>query len=71
MVKATSINDFWHAIKIQWRLCRPVIQLLAVRSQQVYTDVVRYEHFLESTLFKSKWEQNEIYLEFDLQPQIC
>ena len=57
------------AIQIRWKLCLPVIPLLAIRSQQIFAHAMtaqllcHVQNFVAITVLESRWEWNEISIE--------
>ena len=66
-------EDFWGqgpAIQIRWKLRIAVIPLLAIRSQQIFAHTTtaqlswHVQKFVAITILESRWERNEISIEF-------
>ena len=70
---ARFTNDFLPAIQIRWKLRLDVIPLLAFRSQQIFAHATTAQLFchvqniVAITVLESRWECNEISIEFELR----
>ena len=70
---ARSTNDLLLAIQIRWQCRFAIIQLLAIRSQQLFAHATpaqlscHAQNFVAITLSKSWWEWNEISIEFEFR----
>ena len=65
---ARFTNDFLPAIQIRWKLRLAVIPLLAIRSQQIFAHATTaVQNFVAITVLESRWEWNEISIEFELR----
>ena len=70
---ARFTNDFLPAIQIRWKLRLAVIPLLAIRSQQTFAHATtaqlscHVQNFVAIIILKSRWEWNEISIEFELR----
>ena len=70
---ARFTNDFLPAIQIRWKLRLAVIPLLAIRSQQIFAHATtaqlscHVQNFVAITVLESRWEWNEISIEFELR----
>ena len=72
---ASSIitNDFLLAIQIRWKLRLAVIPLLAIRPPQIFAHVTtaplscHVQNFVAIAVLESKWEWNEISIEFEMR----
>ena len=70
---ARFTNDFLPAIQIRWKLGLAVIPLLAIRSQQIFAHATtaqlscQVQNFVTITVLESRWEWNEISIEFELR----
>ena len=70
---ARFTNDFLPAIQIRWKLRLAVIPLLAIRSQQIFAHATtaqlscHVQNFVAIIILKSRWEWNEISIEFELR----
>ena len=70
---ALFTNDFLPAIQIRWKLRLAVIPLLAIRSQQIFAHATtaqlscHVQNFVVITVLESRWEWNEISIEFELR----
>ena len=64
---------FLPAIQIQWKLRLAIIPLLAIRSRQIFAHATtaqllcHVQNFVAITLLDSRWEWNEISIEFEMQ----
>ena len=69
---ARFTNDFWPAIQIRWKLRLAVIPLLAIRSQQIFAHATtaqlscHVQNFVAIIVLESRWQWNEISIEFEL-----
>ena len=70
---ARFTNDFLPAIQIRWKFCLAVIPLLAIRSQQIFAHVTtaqlscHVQKVVATTVLESRWDSNEISIEFELR----
>ena len=68
-----SLTVFLPTIHIQWKLHLAIIPLLAIRSQQIFVHVTtaqlscHVQNFVAIIVFESRWEWNEISIEFELR----
>ena len=66
-------NGFLPVIQIRWKLRLALIPLLAIRSQHVFAHATtaqlscHAQNFVAITVLKSRWEWNEISIEFELR----
>ena len=61
-------NVFLLAIQIRWKVRLAVIQLMAIRSPQIFAHATTaVQNFVAITLLLSEWEQNEISIGSELQ----
>ena len=70
---ARFTNGFLPAIQIRWKLRLAVIPLMAIRSQQIFAHATtaqlscHVQNFVAITVLESRWEWNEISIEFELR----
>ena len=70
---ARFTNDILPAIQTRWKLRLAVIPLLAIRSQQIFAHATtaqlscHVQNFVAITVLASRWEWNEISIEFELR----
>ena len=70
---AHVINVILLAIQVRWKLCLAVIQLLPVRSQQIFAHAMtaqlswHVQNFVVITLSESMLKQNQISIKFEWQ----
>ena len=70
---ARFTNDFLPAIYIRWKIRLAAIPLLAIRSQQIFAHATtaqlscHVQNFVAITVLESRWEWNEISIEFELR----
>ena len=70
---ARFTNGFLPAIQIRWKLRLAVIPLLAIRSRQIFAHATtaqlscHVQNFVAITLLDSRWEWNEISIEFEMR----
>ena len=70
---ARFTNDFLPAIQIRWKLRLAVIPLLAIRSTQIFAHATtaqlscHVQNFVAITVLESRWDWNEISIEFELR----
>ena len=70
---ACFTKDFLPTFQIWWKLCLAVIPLLANRPQQIFAHVTtaqlscHVQNFAAVTVLESRWEWNEISIEFELR----
>ena len=66
-------NGFLPAIQIRRKLCIAIIPLLAIWSQQIIAHATtaqlscHVQNFVATTVLVSRWEWNEISIEFELR----
>ena len=64
---------FLPAIQIRWKLRLAITPLLAIRSQQILAHATtaqlscHVQNFVAITVLESRWEWNEISIEFELR----
>ena len=69
---ARFTNGFLPAIQIRWKLRLAVIPLLAIRSRQIFAHATtaqlscHVQNFVTIALLDSRWEWNEISIEFEM-----
>ena len=72
-------NVFLPTIQIRWKLRLAITPLLAIRSQQIFAHATtaqlscHVQNFVAITVLESRWEWNEISIEFELRwkkPQV-
>ena len=69
---ARFTNDFLPAIQIRWKLRLAVIPLSVIRSQQIFAHATtaqlscHVQNFAAIAVLESRWEWNEISIEFEL-----
>ena len=70
---ASFTSGFLPAIQIRWKLRLAITPLLAIRSQQIFAHATtaqlscHVKHFVAITVLESRWEWNEISIEFELR----
>ena len=68
-----SLKFFLPAIQIRWKLRLAIIPLLVVRSQQIFAHATtaqlscHAQNVIAITVLESRWEWNEISIEFELR----
>ena len=70
---ARFTNGFFPAIQIRWKFRLVITPLLAIRSQQIFAHATtaqlscRVQNFVAITVLESRWEWNDISIEFELR----
>ena len=70
---ARFTNGFLPVIQIRWKIRLAITPLLAIRSQQIFAHVTtarlscHVQKFVAITVLESRWEWNEISIEFELR----
>ena len=70
---ASFTNVFLPVIQIRWKFRLAITQLLAIRSQHIFAHAMtaqlscHIQNFVAITVLESRWEWNEISIEFELR----